>query len=94
MVPLPHGAIAKEKVGEGVDEPGMVTVATSDSGQLVSFPTVTSEYWYANCAVDEGAMATAVGPASAAGGERSTDRPFTMVTVMGAPLPDMRPIVG
>jgi|HubBroStandDraft_5_1064220.scaffolds.fasta_scaffold1198466_2 hypothetical protein len=45
MVPLAHGAICRENVGEGVDEPGIVTVAASDSGQLVAFPTGTSEYW-------------------------------------------------
>ena len=45
MVPLPHGAALKENAGDAVDDPGMVTVAISDAGQLVSFPTGTSEYW-------------------------------------------------
>ena len=38
-------------------------------------------------------MDTADGPALA-WGETSTDKPFTMVTVIGAPLPDMRAITG
>ena len=38
-------------------------------------------------------MATVVG-AALAWDDTCTDRPFTMVTVMGAPLPDMRASVG
>jgi hypothetical protein len=80
-------------VGEAVVAPGMVTVAISEVGQLVSEPTGTSEYWYANCAVDDGASVTDEG-AAFAGGVRETDSPLTMETVSGAPLPEKRPITG
>jgi len=33
------------KVGDEAPAPGMVTDASSELGQLVSFPTGTSEYW-------------------------------------------------
>ena len=58
--------MASWKVEEAVEEPGMVTEADSDVGQLVSEPTGTSEYWYANCAVEEGATETDDGGAFAA----------------------------
>lgn len=45
MVPLPHGAIARAKAGDAVVAPGMVAVALSEVGQLVSDPTGTSENW-------------------------------------------------
>ena len=45
IVPLPQGPIASWKLGEDVVEPGMVTDADSDVGQLVSEPTGTSENW-------------------------------------------------
>ena len=45
MVPLPQGPMANWKLGEAVVDPGMVTVADSEVGQLVSEPTGTSEYW-------------------------------------------------
>jgi hypothetical protein len=45
MVPLPHGPIASWKDGEGADDPGMVTLADSEVGQLVAPPTGTSENW-------------------------------------------------
>ena len=45
MVPLPQGPMASWNVGEAVVDPGMVTVAASDVGQLVSEPTGTSENW-------------------------------------------------
>ena len=43
IVPLPQGAIANWNVGEAVVDPGMVTEAASDVGQLVCEPTGTSE---------------------------------------------------
>lgn len=73
--------------------PGIVTDADSELGQLVSLPTGTSENWYANCAVPDGARVTVVGAALAAA-ETSTDSPLTIVTVSGAPLPDASARVG
>ena len=93
MVPLPQGPIARPNVGDATVAPGRVTVAISDVGQAVSEPTGTSEYWYANWAVDEGATETGDG-AALAGPDRSTERPFTIVTVSGAPLPESRATVG
>jgi hypothetical protein len=37
--------MARANVGEGDDDPGMVTVAPSEVGQLVSDPVGTSENW-------------------------------------------------
>ncbi len=93
MVPLPQGARANWKLGEAVVDPGMVTVAASEVGQLVSEPTGTSEYWYANCALEEGASENDDGGAFAAL-EIVTDSPFTVVTVSGAPLPEKSAING
>ena len=93
MVPLLHGAIASANAGDPEVAPGMVTLTLSELGQLVSAPTGTSENWKAKCAVDDGAIVTADGPALA-GGDRLTDSPFTMVTVSGAPLPENSAIVG
>jgi hypothetical protein len=45
MVPLPQGPMASWNAGEAVLDPGMLTEADSDVGQLVSEPTGTSEYW-------------------------------------------------
>ena len=45
MVPLLQGPIANWNVGEAVVEPGIVTEADSEVGQLVSAPTGTSENW-------------------------------------------------
>jgi hypothetical protein len=87
MVPLAQGAIASWKVEEAVVEPGIVTEADSEVGQLVSLPDGTSEYWYANWAEDDGATVTVEGGALAAL-EIVTDNPSTTVTVSGAPLPE------
>ena len=92
-VPLPQGAIARAKVGEDVADPGMVTVAASDPGQLVSGPLGTSENWYANRAEPDGASVTSVGAALAAG-VNETESPSTTVTVSGAPLPEKSARVG
>ena len=43
MVPLSQGPIANWNVGEAVVDPGMVTEADSEDGQLDSAPTGTSE---------------------------------------------------
>ena len=43
--------------------------------------------------MDDGATETGDG-AALAGPERLTDRPFTIVTVNGAPLPESRATVG
>ena len=93
MVPLPQGAMASANVGEAAVAPGMVAEAISELGQPVSAPTGTSENWYANCAVDDGATMTEEGAASA-DGDTETDSPFTMVTVSGAPLPEKSAITG
>jgi hypothetical protein len=93
IVPLPQGPIASWKVDEAVDDPGIVTDADSDVGQLVSEPTGTSEYWYANCAVEDGVTETGAGGAFAAL-ETLTVRPLTIVTVSGAPLPEKSARVG
>jgi hypothetical protein len=85
--------MAKAKYGDDVDALGMVAVACSEVGQLVSLPVGTSEIWYANCAVPDGASATGDGPAFA-WGEMLTVNPSTTVTVRGAPLPENSPIVG
>jgi len=45
MVPLPQGPMASWNVGDAVLDPGMVTEADSEVGQLVSEPTGTSVYW-------------------------------------------------
>ena len=45
IVPLPQGAMASWKVGDAVVAPGIVTLADSEVGQLVSEPTGTSENW-------------------------------------------------
>ena len=45
MVPLLHGAMAKAKYGDDVDALGIVVVACSEVGQLVSLPVGTSEIW-------------------------------------------------
>ena len=45
MVPLLHGAIASANAGDPEVAPGMVTLALSELGQLVSAPTGTSENW-------------------------------------------------
>ena len=45
MVPLLQGPIASWNVDEAVVDPGIVTEADSEVGQLVSEPTGTSEYW-------------------------------------------------
>ena len=45
IVPLSQGAMARRNVGDEADAPGMVTVATSDAGQLVADPLGTSESW-------------------------------------------------
>jgi hypothetical protein len=37
--------MAKANVGDAADEPGMVTVAASEAGQLVADPVGTSENW-------------------------------------------------
>ena len=87
MVPLLHGAIASANAGDPEVAPGMVTLALSELGQLVCAPTGTSENWYANCAVDDGPIMSADGPALA-GGDRLTVSPFATVTVSGAPLPE------
>jgi len=87
MVPLPQGPMASWKLGDATVEPGMVTDADSDIGQLDSDPTGTSENWYANCAEDIGAKVTVDGGALAAL-EIVTDSPLTIVTVNGAPLPE------
>ena len=79
--------------GEAVDDPGMVTEAASDVGQLVCEPTGTSEYWYANFAVEDGATETDDGGAFAAL-ETVTVSPLTIVTVSGAPLPEKSAMVG
>jgi hypothetical protein len=44
IVPLLHGPMASWNVGEAVVDPGMVTEAPSEVGQLVSEPEGTSEY--------------------------------------------------
>ena len=44
-MPLLHGAAARAKAGDAELAPGIVTLACSDDGQLVSLPTGTSEYW-------------------------------------------------
>jgi hypothetical protein len=93
IVPLPQGPMASWNVGEAVVDPGIVTEADSDVGQLVSEPTGTSENWYANCAVEEGATETDDGDAFAAL-ETETVRPLTIVTVSGAPLPEKSARVG
>jgi hypothetical protein len=93
MVPLAHGEMARAKVGEALVAPGMVTLAVSEAGQLVSFPAGTSENWYANCAEADGASGTAEG-AAFAGGDNETDSPLTIVTVNGAPLPEKSATVG
>jgi len=85
--------MASWKVDEAVDDPGIVTDADSDVGQLVSEPTGTSEYWYANCAVEDGVTETGDGEAFAAL-ETLTVRPLTIVTVSGAPLPEKSARVG
>ncbi len=85
--------MASWNVEEAVDDPGMVTEAASDVGQLVSEPTGTSEYWYANCAVEDGATETDDGGAFAAL-ETVTVSPLTIVTVSGAPLPEKSAMVG
>jgi len=85
--------MASWNVEEAVDDPGMVTEAASDVGQLVSEPTGTSEYWYANCAVEDGATETDDGGALAAL-ETVTVSPLTIVTVSGAPLPEKSDMVG
>ena len=87
MVPLLQGPMASWKLGEAAVEPGMVTEADSEEGQLVSEPAGTSENWYANCAEDVGASVTVDGGAFAAL-EIVTDSPSTIVTVSGAPLPE------
>ncbi len=45
MVPWLHGSRFRANVGDAVVAPGMVTVAISELGQLVSVPTGTSENW-------------------------------------------------
>ena len=85
--------MASWNVDEAVDDPGMVTEADSDVGQLVSEPTGTSENWYANCALEDGATDTEDGGALAAL-DTVTVRPSTMVTVSGAPLPEKSAMVG
>ena len=85
--------MASWNAGEAVDDPGMVTEADSDVGQLVSEPTGTSEYWYANCALDDGANETDDGGAFAAL-ETVTVSPLTIVTLSGAPLPEKSAMVG
>ncbi len=45
MVPLLQGSMASWNVGEAAVAPGIVTVADSEVGQLVSAPTGTSENW-------------------------------------------------
>ena len=45
MVPLLQGPIANWNVGDAVVDPGMVTEADSEVGQLVCAPVGTSEYW-------------------------------------------------
>jgi hypothetical protein len=84
--------MASWNAGEAVVDPGMVTEADSEVGQLVSEPTGTSEYWYANCAVDAGATENDEGGAFAAL-EIVTVRPLTIVTVSGAPLPEKSAMV-
>lgn len=93
MVPLSQGPMASWKLAEAVVDPGMVTEADSEVGQLVSEPDGTSEYWYANCAEEEGARVTVDGGAFATL-ETVTDSPFTIVTVSGAPLPENSATVG
>ena len=88
-----QGPIASWNVEEAVVDPGMVTAADSEVGQLVSEPTGTSEYWKANCAEDDGATVTVDGGAFAAL-ETVTDSPLTIVTVSGAPLPERSATVG
>ena len=56
-------------------------------------PTGTSEYWYANCAVPDGASVTGDGGALA-GGDNDTDNPLTMVTVRGSPVLEKRASAG
>jgi hypothetical protein len=85
--------MASWNVGEAVVAPGMVTLANSEVGQLVSEPTGTSENWYANCAVEDGPTENVDGGALA-GVEIDTDSPFTSVTESGAPLPENSAIVG
>ena len=85
--------MASWNVEEAVDEPGMVTEAASDVGQLVCEPTGTSEYWYANFAVEDGATEKGDGGAFAAL-ETVTVSPLTIVTVSGAPLPEKSAMVG
>ena len=43
LVPLLHGSMLKAKNPDEADAPGMVVVACSEVGQLVSAPTGTSE---------------------------------------------------
>ncbi len=93
MVPFPQGPMASWNVGETALAPGMATEADSEVGQLVSEPTGTSEYWYANWADEEGAKENDVGGALAAL-EIDTESPFTMVTGSGAPLPEKRAMTG
>ncbi len=45
MVPLLQGSRLSANVGDAVVAPGMVTVAISELGQLVSLPVGTSEIW-------------------------------------------------
>jgi hypothetical protein len=90
---LLQGPIASWNADEAVVDPGMVTVADSEVGQLVSEPTGTSEYWYANCAEEDGATISEVGGALAAL-ETVTDNPLTIVTVSGAPLPERSASMG
>jgi hypothetical protein len=42
---LLQGAIASANEPDPAEVPGMVTLALSEAGQLVSLPTGTSEYW-------------------------------------------------
>jgi hypothetical protein len=85
--------MARGNAGEAVVAPGMVVVALSELGQVVSVPTGTSENWYVNWAADDGANGTDDG-APLACGDTLTDSPFTMVTVTDAPVPTKSAMVG